>query len=298
MLQRVREFGIWHHPTFRQVLLGTCDNTSPLQLVRGNRDILATIFNYVLDLYGSHILKPDQMGTVGFHSMTKAPSCYYGGRKNLFPPPTGININMMPFITGDRSSLPKEYHTYWHIVRNCDIEYEQLDKVSYLTIHESMVPPGQSQRRAGLHVEAPGNLVQSGIAIPYERGFALNWGAGMHRRGGIYMVSNVANSTRIWNVLLQRHEDEIANHHGGIEFMREMLGEGDELEANELVWFTDRTPHESLSIESESGVYRQFFRLVTSEVSLWYEQHSTRNPLGIEPGPEVRIIKTNKFENV
>jgi hypothetical protein len=66
-----------------------------------------------------------------------------------------------------------------------------------------------------------------------------------------------------------------------------------ELQANTLYWITDRTPHESLPMTE--GAMRQFFRLVTSDVDLWYEQHSTPNPLGVQPNG--KIITENKFEN-
>ena len=42
--------------------------------------------------------------------------------------------------------------------------------------------------------------------------------------------------------------------------------------------------------------YRQFFRLVTSQVAFWYRDHSTPNPLGVEPDPAItRTIIGNKF---
>ena len=65
------------------------------------------------------------------------------------------------------------------------------------------------------------------------------------------------------------------------------------LEANELIWMTDTTPHESLPLEP--GTYRQYFRLVTSDVSVWYAKHSTPNPKGIKPGSGVRVIYEDKF---
>ena len=65
------------------------------------------------------------------------------------------------------------------------------------------------------------------------------------------------------------------------------------LQANRLYWITDRTPHESLALAQST--YRQFFRLVTSKVDLWYEQHSTPNPLGVVPPPAVRIVTESKF---
>ncbi len=60
---------------------------------------------------------------------------------------------------------------------------------------------------------------------------------------------------------------------------------------------TDKTPHESLPIPVSAGnnVRRQYFRLVLGPVSAWFADHSTPNPLGFVPPPEVRIIKGDKF---
>ena len=87
---------------------------------------------------------------------------------------------------------------------------------------------------------------------------------------------------------------------------------------------TDTTPHESLPLPA--GTRRSYFRLVTSKVSAWcapcsspppsrprhhnascppsppsprsarrYAAHSTPNPLGITPPPEVPILNVSKF---
>jgi len=46
----------------------------------------------------------------------------------------------------------------------------------------------------------------------------------------------------------------------------------------------------------KKGAFRQFFRLVTSQVSLWYADHSTPNPLGVKPDPAItRIVVGDKF---
>ena len=60
---------------------------------------------------------------------------------------------------------------------------------------------------------------------------------------------------------------------------------------------TDKTPHESLPVPDSAGnnVRRQYFRLVLGPVSAWFADHSTPNPMGIAPPPEVRIIRGNKF---
>jgi len=69
------------------------------------------------------------------------------------------------------------------------------------------------------------------------------------------------------------------------------------LEANELIWMTDRTPHESLPIPTAAaaaGTRRQYFRLVVGQVSAWFADHSTPNPSGFLP-PGVRVVRGDKF---
>jgi len=56
---------------------------------------------------------------------------------------------------------------------------------------------------------------------------------------------------------------------------------------------TDLTPHESLPLRQ--GTARQYFRLVTSDVSVWYEKHSTANPMGITPDWGTEIVPQSKF---
>lgn len=82
---------------------------------------------------------------------------------------------------------------------------------------------------------------------------------------------------------------------GDVEHLRGLMPEpGTDLEAGRLYWLTDRTPHESLPLQK--GAFRQFFRLVTSQVSLWYSDHSTPNPLGVKPDPTItRIVIGDKF---
>ncbi|KAI9309923.1 hypothetical protein DFJ73DRAFT_944724 [Zopfochytrium polystomum] len=66
------------------------------------------------------------------------------------------------------------------------------------------------------------------------------------------------------------------------------------LAAHELVWMTDHTPHEALPVSKR--VFRQFFRLVTSRVTVWYAAHSTRNDgFGVVPPSDVIIVAGDKF---
>jgi hypothetical protein len=60
-----------------------------------------------------------------------------------FPVFTGIKCNMMPFIQGDDSSLPDVYKPYAKIIND---NYLEKGEIGFLTIHESFVECGKSQR--------------------------------------------------------------------------------------------------------------------------------------------------------
>jgi hypothetical protein len=67
------------------------------------------------------------------------------------------------------------------------------------------------------------------------------------------------------------------------------------MDANTVYWLTDRTPHEAIPLTE--GTYRQFVRVVTSQLTYWHEEYNTKNPLGIVPDPSItKIIKGSKFD--
>ena len=81
---------------------------------------------------------------------------------------------------------------------------------------------------------------------------------------------------------------------GDIEHLQAFLPQSQKVKKNRIYWLTDRTPHESLPLKK--GTYMQFFKLVTNEVSLWFEEHSTKNPKGIVPDPKVtKIVKGSRI---
>ena len=66
-------------------------------------------------------------------------------------------------------------------------------------------------------------------------------------------------------------------------------GDGGEiLKECKMYWLTDRTPHQLIPLKR--GSYVQEFRLVTSEVGVWYENEWTKNPLGVQPDNIKTII--------
>ena len=197
-----------------------------------------------------------------------------GGIK--FPQAQGIKVNMMPFIMGDVESIPQNLRQYKELVQSCNLPKEEVGRVGYLTIDEGLVASGNSQRRGGIHTE--GHPTRS-----WGGGGGGTWGG----RGGLYMASNLSNTTKAWDKLIFN-----SGEGGNCEMFREELGEGLTLKGNTLYWMTDRTPHEALA--QKEVRYRQFFRLVTSDVSLWYAKHSTSNPLGVQP--QCEIINEDKFK--
>ena len=122
------------------------------------------------------------------------------------------------------------------------------------------------------------------------------WGIGIvqndDRHGGIYLASNVDDSTEVFNAVVE--DPRMIGHLGSCEHLREFLGESTWLLADDLCWLTDRTPHESLPLPA--GTRRQFFRLVASQVGVWYADHSTANPTGVVPDPKItRVVHGSKF---
>ena len=254
---------------------------------------------------------------------------YIDGIKIRFPEPTGININMMPFIMDvekfEKCQLPEYLHIYWErIIQKCPLGLDQLGNIGYLTIQESHVNKGETQRRPGVHTERPGivkfqqkqqegqTTKEAGSIETFARAPRVSgngeslmgvgtfgWGVGEHvveearLKGGIYMISNTNDSCKLYNCEIM--SDKLIGELGDIEHLREFLPQGEVMEKDTLYWFTDRTPHEALPLKE--GTHRQFFRLVTSQVSLWYIDHSTKNPLGVMPDHEItKIVKGSKFD--
>jgi hypothetical protein len=75
--------------------------------------------------------------------------------------------------------------------------------------------------------------------------------------------------------------------------IRHTLGSPILVSPNVMYWITDQTPHESLPVRETT--YRQFFRLVSPEVAVWFAKNNTRNPLGVEP--QCRIVYGDKFQS-
>jgi hypothetical protein len=276
----------WENPQFQQILLGTCDKNSPLIKLCGNQDILRKIFTMIVTDCSSHIIYDPMVRIVNEWSYAK------------FPNPSGLQINMMPFYLYNKESLPKEYHGYWELIQMCTYKDTtpwdlQKDKKAYLTIDEGLVEAGKTQRRPGLHIDSTrSSRIDSG-----NKTYFWDWGHGCICEGnkfdgGIYLASNIDESTAIWPCeLMDPHE--ISMDGGSVENLRGLLGKPFLTNNKTIYWMSDCVPHEAMPMKETA--YRQFFRLVVGSISVWYSQHSTANPLGIQP--DATILDINKFEN-
>ncbi|OQS05055.1 hypothetical protein THRCLA_02765 [Thraustotheca clavata] len=312
---------IWRNSVVRLLLLGTRDLSSPLHLLRGQDVVLKMILDHLIAIWKDALVFRVrgfvQFGDVeytneefeGYEQLEFEP--YYV----QFPPPLMENVdgimqckpyhvNMMPFFIGDLNSLPKECRRYDQILRECFWRCGETGKVGYLTIHEGFVQANTSQRRPGLHVEAPNankmkkRFRRSGFSE--HKWVQFNWGEGRCMEhdliGGIYMASNISDSCGIWNCVV-KGKSNIVGDLGDVDVLHGVLNHNEheyyQPGANELIWITDHTPHESLPLSTTQ--FRQYFRFVTSNVSVWFADHSTPNPLGIEPN--AKIIYGSKFDS-
>eukprot|EP01084_Bolivina_argentea_P252509 423852_1 len=318
----VSEFKL--EPIARVLLMGVYDDNNILSTFRGMRYIIKEIWQLTLQFNKHHYAayievkttplfgsKPDHWnhsGDVAFNLVTSPTVCYwpeddhqqpinYQELKLPKPLKKEININMMPVEMNYETlhlQLPKQLNGYTQLLRAClQADPSQRNTICFVTIHESFVEKGKTQRRPGLHIEYPGNINTVGGESSYFHG----WGGGYYQRDGIFMASNISDSCVAWNCKIVSHdENEVIDDLGNIEHLKSMLPKDQKytLERNKLYWITDRTPHEALAM-NQSG-WRQFFRLVSSKLGVWYENHSTKNPNGIVPNPKfTKIIKGNKF---
>lgn len=262
-----------------------------------------------------------------------------------------LNITMMPFIVGDKNSLPKQIHRYYEsVIQKCPVSSVEVGRVGYLTIREGLVYKDQNEYPKNLHIEspslrrinrrktgkrhvqssssstsktAPQGSSQGEIRKPlksasqglspspttsdsdssepesgcFKAAWEHSWGRGQfytpdEYEGGLYMASNMDGRFQVWDALIVPNEGLADELNGKIEYVRPFLGKSTLMKKNELVWLSDRTPHEAMPIKEDG--FRQFFQLVTSKVTLWYEDHYTPNPLCPLPD-HVEAIKGRKL---
>lgn len=187
-------------------------------------------------------------------------------QKTKFPEARDLWVNMMPIRIGEPLSIPDSLRQYQPMIDQCGLP---AGTIGYLTVRESTVRAGASQSRPGLHTEG-------WLGTSWGE---FHWGG----RGGLF-VAATDSTTRAYDCRA------VSTKAGGsIDVPIE--AEAQMLEENTIYKMSDTTPHECTPADSRK--LRQFFRLVSENVSVWYAMHSTNNPMGVSPG--CRIEHHSKF---
>ena len=317
------------NPVLRVLIEGVCNETSPLSAFLGAPHLLQMIWTIVYESWKEMIIQSKGFSIINTN-----------WKDITFPPPQGVNINMMPFFmerSFKKCKLPHYIEPYWSQIfgKHKVISEEEVGNIGYLTIHEGCVVENDTQGITGIHTDCSGEVVlgenecgdiiylgrvsednedkmiynienRNGGGFMKTRTYASLRSCDHRRRmvqvpvlfGGIYMASNVSDYCEVWDcqVLPDNNGKEIIGNLGDIEHLREFLPNSKRMSKNRIYWITDRTPHKSVPLEK--GTYRQYFQLVTSQVSVWFEEHYTKNPLGVVPNYEkTKVVKGSMFEN-
>lgn len=315
-------------PTGRMLLLGSCDASSPLALLSGQSDVLRLVFEATRFAREAAVCAAALAASREHGAVVLCRGCHFPERQLWDRPPTpaelaraaddddgtlwaptdaAVRVNMLPFVMGDVDSLPPACREYHPLVAQClkCLPATAAQQVGYLTVDEGWVEAGKSQRRRGAHTDgfaveacvgrgsgaSVGRLLEKPIFHPWGRGSLISAG---RVEGGIFMASDVGGTTAVWDCVLP---PEVIGAGGDVEHLRGLLqGAGHAtrltLGCGELLWMTDRAPHESLPLRQRA--YRRFFRLVAGPIDVWYARHSTPNPMGCEPDAAA-IARYDKF---
>lgn len=191
-----------------------------------------------------------------------------------FPKFKGIKCLMMPFIQGDVTSLPKEYQGYSDII---ETNYLEKGEVGFLTIDESFVESGASQR--GYNSAG----IERNVHIEVGReGDSNRWGGNVWAGRAnvlldddteVLIANNIDDTCRVWDTIEKAYTKD-----GDLSAYIDKYPEdtGRLLKSGELARISIFTPHECVA-QKHSGK-RQFLRIVGKGVR-GREPYFTVNPL-------------------
>lgn len=203
-----------------------------------------------------------------------------------FPEFSGLKCDMMPFIQGYSDSLPETFQAYADIIENYYIEKGEL---GHLTIHESYVEAGKSQRgynyhnaSRNVHIEVGrfrGKAVWGGFLKENKlvNRWGNSWGASplvtLDDDTEILIANSIDDTCRVWDrkLLVETPDGDLSEYLDHVPVETGVL-----MKANQLVRMSIFTPHECIN-QDYSGP-RQFFRIVGAGVT-GREHYFTINPL-------------------
>lgn len=191
-----------------------------------------------------------------------------------FPKFSGVRCLMMPYIQGDVSSVPSEYHSYADIIQSV---FLKNGDIGYLTIDESIAFKGKPHRgdrsryERALHTEAgrrPGKIYAWGGG-----GWGSSHEVTLDGDVEILLANNLDGSCAFWDAV---HQDTSLDGDIGYAASTYPYETATMMKAGEVHKIGILTPHESLPVKED--VKRQFLRIVSSGVH-GREPYFTVNPL-------------------
>ncbi len=197
--------------------------------------------------------------------------------KIKFPEFAGVYCIMMPIIQGDSSSLPEIYKSYADII---DSNYIEKGKIGFLTIDESFVQAGKSQRgfnSGGITRNVHIDVGRHKDVTCWGNGGGTSWRGEanviLEENTEVLIANSIANTCMYWNTKELRYtkDGDLSNYikdypeNTGI-----LMGDG------EMAKISIFTPHECIAQSISSN--RQFFRIVGEGVN-GRENYFTINPL-------------------
>jgi hypothetical protein len=195
-----------------------------------------------------------------------------------FPEFTGVRCNMMPFIQGDSSSLPDMFKPYSNIIEQ---NYLEKGEIGYLTIDESFVEGGKTQR--GYNSKGIDRNVHIEVGRYKNKnrwggsGGGSSWGGRNHTLLDddtmVLIANNISDTCRVWDTKEMSYTDD-----GDLSEYIDRYPEntGRLLKSGEVAKISIFTPHECVS--QKESKFRQFFRIVGKGVT-GREEYFTINPL-------------------
>lgn len=190
-----------------------------------------------------------------------------------FPKQQGLKCNMMPFIQGDSSSLPKKYKSYSKII---DENFLEKGEVGFLTIDESFVNVGGSQRGYNSFGMDRNVHVEVGIT-KHNNVWGYSWGGSykttLNDDTFVLICNSISDTCRYWDTIEKRYTRD-----GDLSQYIDSYPEetGILMKKGELAKISIFTPHEC--IPQKESAHRQFFRIVGKGVK-GREDYFTKNEL-------------------
>lgn len=163
------------------------------------KDVIRYVCKLINIHYNKHVVVNEPFAVLLTHSNLHA----HWEKVNHDKEPRLIDINMMPIILGkdNRHTIPdpmrNDFH-FLHVLQMCE---HYLDKscegvVAYVTFQRSFVLKGNSQRRPGVHIDAP--IIKCNDTSKFQD---TSWGKSFFStNGGIFLWTDQVQTCGVWNV--------------------------------------------------------------------------------------------------